>query len=512
MYKSLRFFNTVKYLKAIQIYYRLFYFARNRFRKIVKFSYRFSKESTSTSLVFKYLLHTSAHYEKNTFTLLNLSKEFSGSIDWNYPDYGKLWTYNLTYYEYLRERSHLPLIHSFIEDIAHIKDGLEPFPISLRGINWIKFLNFHEIKNKKIDDSLYAQYAILLDNLEYHLLGNHLLENGFSLLFGSYYFQDNMLYHKAKEILSNELEEQVLSDGSHFELSPMYHQIMLYRVLDCIQLIKYNPYKQKDLLPYLESKASVMLGWLKNITYQDGSIPLLNDSANMIAPTSNELFDYAKKLNIPIKNIKLSTSGYRKIKNKTYECVIDVGNIGADYIPGHAHADTFTFELYLDDKPFIVDMGLSTYETNAQRFLERSTLSHNTVSVNLKNSSNVWGSFRVAKRAKIIQLIEKRSSIQATHDGYSSNDIFHTREWIFQNNEIIIKDLLNKEADAVARLHFHPNISKEQIINCITSSQSFKFLNYHYSSEFNKYQDALCIEFTFRKNLTVKIKTTLCES
>ena len=82
----------------------------------------------------------------------------------------------------------------------------------------------------------------MLNNLEYHLLGNHLLENGFSLLFGAYYFQDETIYKIAKKIVVSELEVQILADGSHFELSPMYHQILFHRVLDCIQLIKLNTF------------------------------------------------------------------------------------------------------------------------------------------------------------------------------------------------------------------------------------------------------------------------------
>lgn len=35
--------------------------------------------------------------------------------------------------------------------------------------------------------------------------------------------------------------------------------------------------------------------------------------------------------------------------------------IGPDYIPGHAHADTFNYELRIDGVPFIVDTGISTY-------------------------------------------------------------------------------------------------------------------------------------------------------
>ncbi len=209
----------------------------------------------------------------------------------------------LAYFEYLKKKEDICLIYDFIENIENIKDGLEPFPISLRGINWIKFLTKFEIKDKKIDNSLYAQYYILLDNIEYHLLGNHLLENGFSLLFGYYYFQDEKLYVRAKDILKAELEEQILDDGGHFELSPMYHQIMLFRVLDCINLVENNMYKHQELLEFLIIKAEVMLGWLENISYKNGDIPLLNDSANKISPTSNELFKYAKKLNIQIKNL-----------------------------------------------------------------------------------------------------------------------------------------------------------------------------------------------------------------
>ena len=263
----------------------------------------------------------------NKFIFLNLEKSFKNQIDWNYADYGKLWTYNLTYFEYLKEREDITFIYDFIEHIESVKDGLEPFPISLRGLSWIKFLTKFHIEDKKIDDSLYAQYYILLDNLEYHLLGNHLLENGFSLLFGAYYFKDETLYNKANEILKEELDEQILEDGGHFELSPMYHQLMLFRVLDSINLLQNNAWNKQELLELLTSKAEVMLGWLKNISYKNGDIPLLNDSTNHIAPTSKELFDYADKLNIHIQTITLKESGYKKIQKANCELIVDIGDI-----------------------------------------------------------------------------------------------------------------------------------------------------------------------------------------
>ncbi|PPK59181.1 heparinase II/III-like protein [Malaciobacter marinus] len=518
MSKLLRLFNTVKYLKFTQIYFRLFYFVRVRFRRASGFKYSFAKESVSTHLNLIDSCEYYSTHKDGEFSMLNLSKKFDDKIDWNYSEYGKLWTYNLTYFEYLKEKEDVNLIYDFIENIESVKDGLEPFPISLRGINWIKFLTKYEIKDKKIDDSLYAQYYILLDNLEYHLLGNHLLENGFSLLFGAYYFQDEILYKKAQEILKKELDEQILDDGAHFELSPMYHQLMLFRVLDCINIIENGEWRieNETLLDFLKDKAILMLQWLNVITYENGDVPLFNDSANCIAPTTKELTEYANRLKInfqfSIFNSQLKQSGYRKIKKENYECVVDVGEVGASYIPGHAHADTFNFELYIKSpitnyqSPFIVDSGLSTYNTGDKRDFERSTKAHNTVEINETNSSEVWGGFRVANRANIIEVVEKESYLKATHDGYNKKfEVLHTRSWIFEDDKIIINDTLNKQCKAVARLHFHPDVTKEDIKEKIITNHKLQITNYNYAPEFNKTIKSLVVEIPFKKELKVEI-------
>ena len=511
----IRLFNTVKYLKFIQIYFRLYYFIRGKYRKLIRFQYQFTKDADvqkylnlNLSVVNKYSV-----YENNKFSFLNLTKKFEDNIDWNYFEYGKLWTYNLTYFEYLKDKEDVMLIHDFINNIENIEDGLEPFPISLRGINWIKFISKYNIQDEIIDASLYAQYYILLDNIEYHLLGNHLLENGFSLLFGAYYFEDEKLYNKAIAILKDELEEQVLTDGGHFELSPMYHQIMLFRLLDCINLLQNNSWKEnRSILDFLTIKAEAMLAWLNNISYQNGDIPLLNDSTNSIAPTSNEIFQYANRLNLKPQSLKLQDSGYRKIIQKKYECVVDIGEVGASYIPGHAHADTFNFELRINrslstiPKPFIVDSGLSSYEAGDIRSYERSTKAHNTVEVLAKNSSDVWGVFRVANRASIIALEEKDDYIGATHDGYKQSGIYHTREWNFQEDKIVIVDRLNKNVDAIARLHFHPDVLEDEIRKKVKPNTAHYALNtYQFASEFNKQEKAKVMEIPFNGELIIEI-------
>ncbi len=129
-------------------------------------------------------------------------------------------------------------IDKFIADLPSNRVGLAPYPIALRGINWVKFISIHydaipDSKRQRWNDSLYAQYRLLSRRLEYHLEGNHLLENAYSLFIASIYFADRRLYKKSSKLLIKELDEQILPDGAHFEQSPMYHCILLDRLLDC---------------------------------------------------------------------------------------------------------------------------------------------------------------------------------------------------------------------------------------------------------------------------------------
>lgn len=464
--------------------------------------------------------------EENKFVFLNLTVQFSKKIDWNYSTYGKLWTYNLNYFDFLNQKeitkeNGLRLLQDYINQDTKIKDGKEPYPISLRGINWVKFLSKHNISDVKINTHLYNDYKRLIDNLEYHLLGNHLLENAYSLLFGAYYFRDEKLYNKGKRLLIGQLNEQILDDGAHYELSPMYHQILLFRLLDCINLIKNNIWKKEtNFYVFLEKKAIKMLSWLNTVTYQNGNIPMVNDSTYSIAPTSIELFNYAEKLGLYFGKAKLKSSGYRKINRSNYEVFLDVGGISPSYQPAHSHSDTFSYELYVDKEPFIVEVGTSTYEKNKLRTEERSTQSHNTVQIGNKNQSEVWGGFRVARRAKIINIDEQKNKITASHDGYKKDGIIHKRQFVFDENEVVIKDFLLGKSSLKKKsyIHFYPKIKAVEIEKnkIITYPQQKEILvkgsnvkiekeYYNYSKGFNKVEKAIKIIILFEQEIEYKI-------
>jgi hypothetical protein len=460
--------HTVKFLRPKQVSYRLFYFSRNF---LFKRNYAKKLIKDVKPLVWKNTISKSPSFlGGQKFMFLNIEHNFLNEIDWNYNASGKLWTYNLNYFDFLNQENikkedALFLIKNYIKSSNLLKDGFEPYPISLRCINWIKFLSENKIQEYEINQSIYNQYRNLLHNLEYHLLANHLLENGFSLLFGAYYFQDENLYKKAKKIILKELKEQVLDDGGHFELSPMYHQIILDRLLDCISLVSKNNWNNdEEFSDYMMKKGEEMLSWLNEVTFSNGMIPMVNDSSYNIAPSTSDLNYYAKKRRISLKKSTLSKSGYRTFRNENYELFVDVGEVGASYQPGHAHADTFNFVLHVNGKQVFVDTGTSTYEINKQRKIERSTSSHNTVTIDSKNSSQVWSGFRVAKRAKVELIEDTATRLFAIHNGYKALKMNHRRNFIIEKDCIVIEDLINKKLEAKAHFHVHPecNVSIDE--------------------------------------------------
>lgn len=487
MSSLLLYVHTLRYLRWKQVVYRFLYLLKShRLQKSKSIALPSPPLANNKSCISSFLT-APVSYQQGTFTFLNRSHAFPNGIDWNFSGYGRLWCYNLNYFDFLNQPDMtadegLGLLRSFLAGMESNRVGMEPYPTSLRGINWIKFLTRWGIRDEAADVGLYRQYRLLLGNLEYHLLGNHLLENGFSLLFGAWYFGDEGFFRRAEKILREELAEQILPDGGHFERSPMYHQIILGRALDCINLLTPShseergdsvprhsglvPEPRKKVCPHsllslLEETAARMLDWLEQMTFRNGSIPLMNDAVFGMAPTTAELSAYAARLGVSARRVPLKESGYRKIENDVYEAVLDVGDIGPDYIPGHAHADTLNFELHVSGCPVIVDSGTSTYEDCPLRHWQRSTRAHNTVEIDGQDQSEVWGSFRVARRARVTELKEGNGFIEVAHDGYQRlpGRPMHRREWRFGERGFQIRDrITGRFQEAVGRFHFHPDV------------------------------------------------------
>jgi len=423
------------------------------------------------------------------FRFLNEFHELSFPEDWNSPAREKLWLYNLHYFDVLNSEGpeeqkdwHRALMDRWVRDNPPGQgNGWEPYPSSLRIVNWIKWaLAGNRLEDAWID-SLAVQVRYLAKRLEWHLLGNHLFANGKALVFAGLFFEGDEAERwllKGLEILDREIDEQVMADGGHFERSPMYHSIILEDLLDLLNLFaaypEALPERWRSFAGRVETVASKMQGWLAGMTHPDGDIALFNDAAFGIAPSPAELDAYAERLGLVIKRAclagmqQMADSGYVRYEGDGAVLIADVGEIGPDYLPGHAHADTLGFEMSLFGQRLFVDSGTSCYGSGRERVRQRSTSAHNTVVIDGEDSSEVWGGFRVARRARprSFRVVEEdeRVLIYCEHDGFTRlpGRPIHGREWILGDRSLRIRDTISgKFGSAVARYHLHPDIAVE---------------------------------------------------
>ena len=145
--------------------------------------------------------------------------------------------------------------------------------------------------------------------------------------------------------------------------------------------------------------------------------------------------------------------------------ILDAGPVGPDYLPGHAHADTLSYELSLFGRRVIVNSGTSCYGTSPERQRQRGTAAHNTVVVDGEDSSEIWDGFRVARRARPLNLRWGEAVdggwVECAHNGYQRlpGRVTHWRRWALNPTSLRLEDRLEgRYQEAVARLHFHPAV------------------------------------------------------
>jgi len=412
------------------------------------------------------------------------------SLDGN----SKLWRYNYHYHNDLNSvaaDTNYTVCERVVNDWISFNhcsngEGWEPYCISLRSVNWIKWLSRLQPDqvNPVWNDVLFNQVNILDQRLEYHIQGNHLFANAKALIFAGVYFggrQGDRWLSKGTQIMMCQMREQFLLDGAHYELSPMYHAILLWDVADVIAL--YQITRLPMLRPLSQEGCKLCfkgLEWFNDMTHPDQNISFFNDAAFGLAPKKKEVENYMNWLGVelppkpkhpPIHGRLNKASGYAVINwQDVHKLIFDVAKIGPEYQPGHGHADTLSCELSLFGQRVLVNTGTSTYENGCCRDSERATSSHNTVTLDDENSSDVWKSFRVARRAEPhdVQLLNKGWEVEVTasHNGFKKlfQKRTHKRTLIAKNKLLIIHDSVIGGFDkAQANWHFHPAVKVERI-------------------------------------------------
>lgn len=483
--KVTRYYHTMRYLRPVQVYGRVW-------RKLNRPKIDLRPAPSLRSIAGTWVMpprRPPVLLGPATFRYLNETREVRAAADWDFPAEQKISVYNLHYFDDLNAQAaalrrdwHTALIERWVqENPPAATAGWEPYPNTLRICNWIKWALAGNRLSEQAIQSLAVQARYLRQTVEWHLQGNHVLAAGKGLAFAGLFFsgpEAEQWLAEGLRILAHEFEEEILPDGGHNERSPMYHCIILEDLLDLLNLTRAYPgalpESRRKMVNEWPETALKMRRWMKAMLHPDGQIALFNDAALDVPPSAAELEEYAAHLGLsavpePSDGIAhLEQSGYIRMQRGPAVAFLDTALIGPDYFPGHAHADTLSFELSLFGQRVIVDTGTSTYAASPERTRQRGTAAHNTVEVNDVDSSEVWGAFRVARRARPLDLQltaqGEEWSVSCAHDGYHRlpGRVTHRRAWRLRPDSLAIADqLIGTFQSAVARLHLHPDVPIE---------------------------------------------------
>lgn len=403
--------------------------------------------------------------------LLNFEREPGWPPDRGIDDPSQLWRYHLQYLEWAWSFTAGASQGDVLVELwrswkAHNSlgpgDAWHPYVASLRA--WVLCDLYSVVKDETdgrefIDDlALHAGY--LRTHLERDVGGNHLMKNLKALVGLGVFFGDQDLLRDGLRGIDEQLDVQVLPDGGHFELSPSYHAQVLEDLIDVANLLAaVGMPGPQALIP----KIQAMRSWLSVMLMPDGDVPLFNDCVR-VGRERLEAIAVRPGLNEGL--TVLPDSGYFVARRGPFHLVGDVGLPCPDELPAHAQADCLSFVLAVDGERVIVDTGTSTYE-GVRREYERSTRAHNTVELEGQDQTEVWGRFRVARRAR--PTVEEVSDdgetivVQASHDGYRRlpGSPVHRRRWELTQERLTITDQVDtdRRVPAAVFLHLAPEVS-----------------------------------------------------
>jgi len=545
--KSLLYFYTLRDVGLFRIIKRIIYNSKNLLNKLFlkriinKYSKSFKNNywksmdlypKINKSASFK---RTKNKFQEFTFKINNQTCIFNSYKVWSGPYPNRLWKFNLNYfnwainefYEY-SQTSKIDntfyrisyLIDSWIKyNSENYNDGWHSYTTSIRIRNWIWMFRFVDnLSNNQRLNSLWIQLYWLYKNQECYLGGNHYLENLISLVIGSLNFSGkkaDKIFKESLKNLQNQLDEQILEDGGHYEGSTSYHLSLLEGLVLTglwIQISKIN--RKKWLDQYIKK----MSNWALNVLMNGSNYPRFNDciydkeidikniiklskiylNKDEFIKVKNYKFDKfiyllrnykklnfneidnsfmkSKKISSKISNLK--ETGWTFLRpNSNWEIIFKSGLSSPLYLPGHSHSDIGSFDIFYKGKPIIVETGTSRYENSYIRNYERSGIAHNIMQFTNKKDINlhtfddwsepleVWDSFRVARKLKL----------NSSSSGYKKEKVLwakcsykplykylknHTRTICckLKNNDslfIEIKDQVISNADIIWRLNFH---------------------------------------------------------
>ena len=333
-----------------------------------------------------------------------------------------------------------------------------PYPTATRAWSWCGL--YHGlVAGSDIERSFRAELAahtgFLRRHLESDIGGNHLLRELKTLAGLAVFFADERLLCQALTRLAQQVAVQILPDGGHYERAPAYHCLVLADLIDAADLLRAAG---RPEIPTISAAISQMRRWLGTVLSPTGEVPPLGDGY----PVDRGLLRTLRPDPVPAAPVRLlPDSGLVVAALGGWHLLADIGRPGPDQLPAHAHAGTLGCLVHVDRAPLLVDTATSTYEPGPVRDHERSTAAHNTVEVDASNSTEVWGAFRAARRARVYRVATRcdatEMTVEGAHDGFRRlpGRPVHQRRWKLTPAGLTVQDLVTGFGRHAVAVHWH---------------------------------------------------------
>jgi uncharacterized heparinase superfamily protein len=272
----------------------------------------------------------------------------------------------------------------------------------------------------------------------------------------------NSLLARALRFLPQELNRQVLADGSHVERSPAAHLAALQDSTEMralLQAVNVPP------PPALASAIERLAPALRSLRHGDGGLALFNGSIEANAMLIELVLSQAG--HVGRTPMQLPDGGFQRLQAGRTVLIVDSGKPAPTGTDRFAHAGTLAFELSIGRDRLIVNCGASIAAKSDWRDAMRATAAHSCLVVADTNSSELMPE-GLGRHPEHVDMQRQEANgahwLELSHDGWKKPfGVVHRRRLYMAESGEDVRGEDAVEASTpqpyTIRFHLHPTVS-----------------------------------------------------